>query len=222
MLLITVATENEIKPLLEFLAANERVDVLLTGMGPVAAAISLSRYLALHGSGIHGVLNIGVAGAYEKSGLSLLDICLAQQECLGDFGICMEDGIQDFAGELSPPSRPILFNNNLAERFTASLNKHNIPCKTVNFVTVSCCTGTKKRGDFLQEKFSAGCENMEGAAVAMVCDSFNIACAELRCVSNMVQDRDVATWKLAEAVEKLCKATAVLLRDYGKNDSSGG
>lgn len=80
MLLIAVATEIEIKPLEQFLAASANlVEFLVTGMGPVTTAVSLSNYLTLHGSGIDGILNIGVAGAYRDSGVVMLDICLAQQ-----------------------------------------------------------------------------------------------------------------------------------------------
>ena len=111
MFLIAVATENEIKPLEQFLAAVHQVEVLVTGIGPVTTAASLSNYLTLHGSRIDGVLNIGVAGAYIRSGLEKLDICMAREEFLGDFGICMQDGIQDFDHGLLKAGKPLLFDN---------------------------------------------------------------------------------------------------------------
>jgi futalosine hydrolase len=168
----------------------------------------------VHGSGIDGVFNIGVAGAYRDSGLALLDICLAQQEFLGDFGICMDDGIRDFAPGLLKAAPPLLFNNELVSRFEAILRGHDIAFKAANFVTVNCCSGTTERGLFLRKKFAAGCENMEGAAVAMVCRNFNIPCVELRCVSNMVEDRDSACWLLAEAIAKICSVAEEALLEY--------
>jgi futalosine hydrolase len=213
MLLVAAATENEIKPLAQFLAEAEQVGVLATGMGPVATAASLSKYLTLHGRSVEGVFNIGVAGAYIDSGLAMLDICLAQQEFLGDFGICMEDRIQDFDPGLSETGRPLLFNNDLAVRIKRIFSSHNIAFKNVNFVTVNCCTGTTERGEFLRDKFAAGCENMEGAAVAMVCKNFNIPCVEIRCVSNMVEDRDTGKWQLAAAIEKICRVAEVVLHE---------
>ena len=213
MFLIAVATENEIKPLAPFLAAAAQLDVLITGMGPVATAASLSQYLSLHGSGIDGVLNFGVTGAYINSGLALLDICLAQQEVLGDFGICMQDTIEDFDPGLLKGYKPLSFNNDLVLRFENILRGHNIVFKVVNFVTVNCCSGTTVRGEFLRQKFAAGCENMEGAAVAMVCKNFNIPCVELRCVSNMVQDRVTAEWHLAEAIEKICMVAEIAVHE---------
>ena len=214
MLLLAVASEKEIAPLKHFPAAADDVEILVTGMGPVATAASLSHYLALHGSRIHGVLNIGVAGAYVNSGLAMLDICLAQQEFLGDFGICMQDNIQDFDPGLLKTNDPLLLNNDLFARFESILKKHSIAFTTANFVTVNCCSGTTKRGEFLRKKFAAGCENMEGAAVAMVCNKFNLPCIELRCVSNMVEDRHTNNWQLAEAIEKICRVVEIVLHDH--------
>ena len=76
MLLIVVATDNEIQPLKQFISDSGQLEVLVTGMGPAISAASLSHYLALYGSSLHGVINIGVGGAYVGSGLNLLDIPL--------------------------------------------------------------------------------------------------------------------------------------------------
>jgi len=220
MLLITVATENEINPLKHFLANAEQVRSLVTGLGPISTAACLGSYLARYGSEVDGVLNIGVAGAYFDSGLALLDICLAKQEFLGDFGICMEDGIMDFDSAILKHNSPLLFDNDLVRQFENILQEHGITFKIANFVTVNCCTGTKKRGDFLKEKFMAGCENMEGGAVAMVCKTFNTPCVELRCVSNMVEDRDITNWRLNEAIDEVCRVTEILLVDHGRHTST--
>ena len=212
MLLVTVATENEIRPLKHFFSSAGNVKLLVTGMGPVATAASLSNYLSLHGKSIQGVINIGVGGAYFNSGLTLLDICLAQQEVFGDFGICMQDEILDFDPGLSPLCTPLLINNELVSGCRNILNANDVTFKSANFVTVSCCSGTKKRGDYLQKKFAAGCENMEGAAVAMVCNTFSVPSVEMRCVSNMVEDRNKAGWVLNEAIEKICMVAEMVLK----------
>ena len=109
MLLIAAATEIEIKPLMGFISAAEKFDFLVTGMGPVATAANLSSYLTLNSSAVHGVVNIGVGGAYVGSGLDLLDICIAKQEIFGDFGICKQDGIDGFAPGLSSLNHSLFF-----------------------------------------------------------------------------------------------------------------
>jgi len=213
MLLITVATENEIKPLEPFLTTAEQLEVLVSGVGPVATAAGLSSALARYGSRVDAVLNIGVAGAYVDSGVDMLDICLARQEFFGDFGICLGETIQDFSPELSAGYQGLLFNDEFIQRIKNILKNNNVAFAVTNFVTVNCSTGTLNRGSFLRDKYAAGCENMEGAAVAMVCKNLDIPCVELRCISNMVEDRAPANWKLPEAITKICRVAETVLRD---------
>ena len=215
MLLVAAATEKEIQPIKKFLGDNEHLEVLVTGMGPTITAAKLNKYLANYGSTIDGVINIGVGGAYVGSGLNMLDICLAEQEVFGDFGISMQDKILDFAPGLSQMSAPLLLDNELGSNCKVVLKEHDVNFKVANFVTVNCCSGTKKRGEYLREKFAAGCENMEGAAVAMACEVFAIPCVELRCISNMVEDRNTAAWMLEDAIDKVCRTTQVILSEYG-------
>jgi len=213
MLLVAAATENELEPVRQYVEKSDHLDSLILGMGPVAAAASLSRYLALHGSRLKGVINIGVGGVYVGSGVELLDICLAQQEVFGDFGVCLQDEIQDFEPGLTQLGRPLALNNGLSAAVGRILNDNGVEYAAVNFVTVNCCSGTRKRGEYLRKKFDAGCENMEGAAVAMVCNAFAVPCAELRCISNLVEDRNTAAWKLGEAIDKMCPAVELVLRN---------
>lgn len=213
MLLVTVATENEIRPLSHFFSESGRTKLLVTGVGPVMAAASLSSYLARHGTQIHGVFNIGVGGAYIGGNLEMLDVCLAQQEVFGDFGICMGDAVLDFDPGLSQLTAPLFFNNDMLKHWRNILQKREIVFSEANFVTVSCCSGTKKRGDYLQSRFAAGCENMEGAAVLMVCNTFNIPCVEMRCISNMVEDRNTEKWMLQDAIDKICSVAEVFLQE---------
>ncbi|MBW2466399.1 MAG: futalosine hydrolase [Deltaproteobacteria bacterium] len=213
MLLVAAATDNEIKPLRQFISSLENLAVLVTGMGPAAAAAKLSNYLTLYGSKVSGVINIGIGGAYIGSGLGLLDICIARQEVFGDFGICMQDGIHDFGPGLSQLNEPYELNNKLIAISGNLLKAKGFDFRVANFVTVNCCSGTRKRGDYLKEKFSAGCENMEGAAVVMVCETFNIPCLEMRCISNMVEDRNTENWKLEDAIGEISRAAEAILQD---------
>jgi futalosine hydrolase len=213
MLLVVSATKKELEPLHQFIAAADNLELLVVGMGPVAAAANLSRHLALHGSKIHGVINIGVGGAYVGSGLELLDMCLARQETFGDFGICQQERIQDFDPGLTDLNTPFVFDNDLVTSCKDILNRREVAYKETAFVTVNCCTGSEDRGKYLRQKFKAGCENMEGAAVVMVCNTFNIPCVEIRCISNMVEDRNLDKWQLVQAIERGCDVTRTVLEN---------
>jgi futalosine hydrolase len=211
MYLIVAATEDEIKPFVQFADKMKQLEFLVTGVGPLASAIKLTRYLSANSSQLSGVLNIGVGGAYPDSDLDVLDICIAGQEVLGDLGICMEDEIIDFDLAKFFVTKKISMESPLLSRVEKILKTNSLSYSIVNFVTVNCCSGTEERGAFLQSKYQAACENMEGAAVAFACQEFQVPCVEIRCISNNVEDRNVDNWQLADACDKVCTIAHVVL-----------
>jgi futalosine hydrolase len=210
MLLVVAATEGEMMPVRQALGQRSDVTCLQTGIGPLETCLHLTRFLSGSGNGVSLVMNIGIAGAFIDSGPQLLELCLAEREIVGDFGICCGDEISRFdRPDLQPP---IEFDLRTAffERAGLKLASHGILYRQGTFVTVNCTSGTAGRGRYFRERYQAICENMEGAAVARVCSEFGLPCLEIRCISNMVEDRDDTKWRLAEAVEKMA-AAAVLL-----------
>jgi futalosine hydrolase len=151
-----------------------------------------------------------VAGGYAGSGAGLLDICLAESEVLGDFGICHAESVEPLSGQLAGR-----FVFPLDPRYVAQaweiLGKQEPRCKKGAFVTVNGATATAKRGAVLHTAHNGLCENMEGGAVARVCEEFAVPCLEVRCVSNMVEDRNPANWQLAAAVHKCGQAVSLLV-----------
>ena len=213
MLLLVAATEREMAPVRKVLGQRNDVVSLVTGVGPLETTLRLTRLLVRNQQKIAQVLNIGVAGAYHDSGPQLLDICLAERESLGDFGICGNGEIISFSqSDLQPPLQFDL-RNPLLQKAAAILARHDRHYSKGNFVTVHCTSGTKARGLLLRDRYQAICENMEGAAVARVCAEFVVPCLEMRCVSNLVEDRDVTKWRLATAIEKMAEAAALLINE---------
>ncbi len=199
MFLLVTATEKEMNPLRKLLHNSEGLDFLISGLGPVETVFSLTQYLTAQKDKVKTLINFGVAGAFPDTGLELLDICLAEKEVFGDIGICFGDRVVDF--ESGPMSRNIRFemDNALLAKTEKVLAHALIPYNKGTFVTVNCVSGTARRGRFLQEKHGAICENMEGAAVARVCQEYGLPVLEVRCVSNHVEDRDVSKWNLQES-----------------------
>ena len=191
----------------------ENFELLVSGVGPVETAFTLTSRLALGLDNLQGVIHFGIAGAYfrtDDDGAGMLDICLAAEEVLGDLGICHQDRIESFsAPELGIQDRFSL-NGKLLEQATLFLQQKKIPYRTGRFITVNCVSGTRKRGDMLADQFQGLCENMEGAAVARVCAGFNLPCLELRCISNFVEDRNTGRWKLKEACARAGKVAALV------------
>ncbi|MBI5696839.1 MAG: hypothetical protein HZC51_14090 [Nitrospirae bacterium] len=67
------------------------------------------------------------------------------------------------------------------------------------FLTVSTISGTAARGAELFARYGALCENMEGAAAAQVAALYGVPFAEVRGISNMVEDRNRDAWDIPSA-----------------------
>lgn len=212
MYLIVASTGMELEPLTNLYRDAAGVGFLLSGVGPVESAINLTEYLAgVEPSYISAVINIGIAGGYPDAGIDPLAICLAETEVFGDLGICMESGIDQLDASFAPPLE-FTFDHQLLASAANCLREAGVQCHLGNFVTVAAACGTIDRSRYLRDKFGAICENMEGAAVARVCQKFSLPCLELRCVSNMVVDRDEQQWQAKEAVARCCAAVQLVLK----------
>jgi futalosine hydrolase len=212
MLLLVSATKNELEPLQAVSRdLDEHLRFLISGVGPVETALKLSEYLASdEQKKLSAVINIGLAGAYPDGGAELLDICLAENELFGDIGINISEKIEPLDSSFAPPAEFAL-DHQLLTVAGRSLERAEIKYRSGNFVTVSSTSGTVARGKYLQDKFKAICENMEGAAVARVCQNFALPCLEIRCVSNMVINRSDQRWLATEAAESCGQAVKIVL-----------
>ena len=218
MILVTTATEFEMNSL------KDRSGILIssclscvTGVGISKTAQNLTRFLCETDKVIEGVLNIGVGGAYFLPDNSvhqpgLLDICVAERELFGDLGVCMGDTVESLPGELVGPIEFDL-KSTFYNRCCTVLKGAEIEHHSGTFISVNSVTGKRVRGEHLQQRWSGLCENMEGAAVAQVCSLFSLPLFELRCISNMVEDRNPAGWRLQEACDKMAITTNKILEE---------
>ena len=218
MLLAIVATEIEMAPLRQMIAGAEGRDwlTLVGGVGLVEATLRLSRFLCRHNQVITGVVNFGVAGAYLQPlgsrQAELLDICLAEREILGDFGVCLPESMmylpEDLTGRIT-----FALDQGIRLRAEEILRDRGVSFLTGTFITVNGASGSRARGEALRQRWQGLCENMEGAAIARVCADFSLPLVEIRSISNMVEDRQMQHWRLAEACESAARAAFLLLRE---------
>ncbi len=216
MILATAATEIEMQAfLVEWPGTGAPCLTLITGVGPMETALRLTRFLCETAQRVHAVVNFGVCGAYLQQGgqpqPKLLDICLAEQEVIGDLGICQQDGIEyldrSLTGDLAFQLDPSLLG--ICRKILAGAGQSS---SSGVFVTVNAVTATLARGDMLQRRWQGLCENMEGAAVARVCREFAIPCLELRAISNYVEERKPENWRLREACLKAGQCAALIIK----------
>jgi len=166
---------------------NTRAVICICGVGKTNAAHGTT--LLLERFGPDHVYSVGVAGAYPGSGLKIGDVAIAENEFYGDEGILTESGFHTIDslgmtfisvnGKEYYNKFPLL----IPEAFKGVKARGN-------FVSVSTCTGIRSRAQEMEMRFSAICENMEGAAVAHVCALNNIPITEIRGISNIISTRE--------------------------------
>jgi futalosine hydrolase len=190
--------------------------VVVTGLGAVNTAHALTRQL-LTQPRPSIVIQAGIAGAYVPAGVAVGSVLLATEEMYGDVGVLTPEGWlpADAIGLPLVEARaghPPRFNQfpcdpDLVARAEAIAGP--LVARAGRFLTLAQVTGVRALGDALHYRFNALCESMEGAAAAHVCALHDIPFLEVRGVSNLVEDRDRAAWRIAEAV---AAAQAVVMR----------
>ena len=184
-LIVCVATE------LEGSLLRPHLPVLITGVGAVNAAYSLTRFLDREGA--TRVVVCGIGGAYPGSDLSVGSVAWAESECYGDLGAAAPEGFLDMQAmgfPLIPGPEPVY--NSLPLQVYGSGRR-------VRFVTVNTCTGDNASAAALAARTGGGVESMEGAAIAHVARLFGIPAGEIRGISNPVGNRDRAAWRVKDA-----------------------
>lgn len=215
MFLVTAATQFEMEALLRSCPPATVPMHLVTGVGPVETAVRLTAFLAQSTTPLSGVVNIGVAGAYIVDGrdnAQVLDICLAEHEILADFGLCSETEMQPLRGERLEIKDAFDLDPTLLHQAESLLAAASIPYRRGAFATVSCASATRKRGNMLARRHQALCENMEGAAAARTCRHFGLPILELRCISNLVEDRNLQNWQLQKACSRCGEVAALVIQ----------
>ncbi|MDD3294445.1 MAG: futalosine hydrolase [Geobacteraceae bacterium] len=186
---------------------DHRLIFASTGIGAANCAAAAS--LLLHIFSPRFLIMTGCAGAYPGSGLRIGDLAVATREIFADIGVLRADGIHG----MKHMGLPLLERNGVPSfnDFPLSTALLNLALKSAaargttlragSFLTVSACSGTLVRGEELRTRFGAICENMEGAAAALVSARFGVDLLEVRGISNHVEDRDVPGWDIPLAVK---------------------
>jgi futalosine hydrolase len=191
-LLLCVATDFEGAILRQRLdGLHPGVSIVRTGVGPVNGAHAVTLFLAT--TGAREIVVCGVGGAYPGAGLRVGDVVCAASECYGDLGAMSPSGFLDMKALGFPvvDGPAPLFND---------IPMHVFPApRRAPFVTVTSCTGTDACARDIERRTGGAVESMEGAAIAHVAHLHGVPVGEVRGISNIVTNRDVATWRLEEA-----------------------
>ena len=214
--LLVAATELELGPLVARLTpappsrSSERVraftynaqqvDVLTTGVGMVATATWCSRVLARHPYDF--AVNLGVCGSFDPA-CPPATVVNVITDCIAELGA--EDGEQFLTAHqlnlLGADEAP--FHGGRLVNPEPESNRVIAQLQRANGVTVNTVHGNAASIERVVERCRPDVESMEGAAFMYSCLVAGARFAQVRAVSNRVERRNRAAWKLREAVEAL-------------------
>lgn len=195
---------------------KNRILLVVSGIGKVNVATAAT-YLNERFSPDLFIL-FGIGGAYPSVGLSIGDIAVAEREFYGDEGLLTKEGfygLERIGIPLLKKGRKRFFNEfTLNKGLIKKIEKFvKVPFKSGNFVTISATTCTNERALELRDRYDAICENMEGAAVAHVCEVFGKDLLEIRGISNIVDNRDRSRWDVKAGIKAYSDVLFDILND---------
>lgn len=200
------------------------LEMLICGVGPVAAALNLGRRLGREREcPLNGIINLGVAGSYDIAAAPLGSLVLASEEVFPEFGVWPHH-----AGAGEPVPFPLSFPQaELPDKkvFTRlalepdralgnmGLNWHSgLPRGTS--ISMAGVSGTQQRARHMAALGEGLTENMEGFSLALGAASAGIPFAELRAVSNEAGLRPPQGWDMPAALKALGRGTRELLAPF--------
>jgi futalosine hydrolase len=221
-ILIVAATRLEIAPIVADLrhtvTVNPRVgaychghhdvDVLTTGVGMVATAVWCGEQLCREPYDL--ALNLGVCGTFVQS-LPLAGVVHVVSDLFAELGA--EDGDRflplEEMGLLGPDDFP--FTGGRIVNLAPPPNPVLEALPRVAGVTVNTVHGNEASIARLVERLHPDVESMEGAAFMYACRAHGVPFAQVRAVSNVVERRNRAAWKMPDAIARLGRTTLDIL-----------
>jgi futalosine hydrolase len=212
-ILIVAATIAEIKLLKNYLDdtfssngegfyqidLHSSIQILITGVGVMHTAFALSHKASLQSFDL--AINLGVCGSFDLK-IALGSVIEVVKDRLGDLGVEEANGqfldVFDINLE-NKDSSP--YQNGWISRIENNYLPTGLPPS--NGITVHKVTGTTESIEAIQKKYNADMESMEGAAFFYTCAKLNIPSIQVRAISNYVEPRNRAAWKMEEAIHNL-------------------
>ncbi len=197
---------------------GRRLCLLVTGIGPVNAALSLGRLIGTQ-PGLNGVCNLGVAGSFDLERFPLESAAVSSQEIWPEFGLRTDSDVQAAGLKLAQAPAglrgqegPVFDRLRLNPLTDASAMGIQLPeaCPTAVSLSVAGVTASAGLAQKFRSCYQADLENMEGFALAFAAFSNDLPFVEVRSVSNRVGSRSKEDWRLKQALKKLSELGATL------------
>ncbi|ACO45617.1 futalosine hydrolase [Deinococcus deserti] len=204
--LIVVATAGEAARLHSLTAR-----VVVSGVGPVAAALATASALAKQPAPL--VVSTGIAGAFPSSGLQPGDLAVSSLIVQADLGAWEGDQWLPL-DRLGLSIHPAVLHHAEFEVWAGAKGiARELGAGFGPALTVSSVTGDHATAARLEARYpGAQTEGMEGAGVAHAALLAGVPVIEVRGISNLVGPRDRRAWKIGPALDAAQTGVAALLQ----------
>lgn len=186
-------TENDFKQIEKNQFQKGDSTVLITGIGLMETAFQLTSFLTE--KKVDFVLQAGVAGAYNN-GLELGQLVEVTSEQYGDMGA--EDHKNFLSTSQIPLPMPSIFKEDKIQN-----QQHYPSLQAVSAISVNTTAGNTRTIANRELLFNAEIETMEGLALFRIAKALNIPFSQVRTISNYVEPRNKANWKMQLAIKQL-------------------
>lgn len=199
-ILVMTAVEAERDAVLRGLKGDDRFEVKLAGVGPVAAAINTTT--ALMSGEYRLVISAGIAGGFEGRA-EIGDVVVATDIVAADLGVETPEGFSS-VDELGFGTSRVQSDKPAADRAVSALKVGRVAASYGPIVTVSTATGTAATAARLAGRVpGVVAEGMEGFGVAAAAIAKGVPTLEIRAISNRVGPRDRSAWRIGDALKSL-------------------
>jgi futalosine hydrolase len=205
--LVMTAVEAEKEAVLRGLRGDSRFEVLVAGVGPVAAAVSTVTALVATASTIAAVdydlvVSAGIGGGFANQA-DVGTVVVASEVIAADLGVQTLDGFSS-VDELGFGTSRLRVETDLSSRLVEALREAGMTVGYGPILTLSTATGTSATASDLAKRIpGAAAEAMEGFGVAAAASRFGVPFIEIRAISNWVGPRDRAAWRIGDALAAL-------------------
>lgn len=184
-----------------FTLGNCEISLLVTGVGAVSTAWTLTKWFSVNQKpGL--TVNIGIAGSYRED-IKIGDVVVPVSDCFADSGIETKNGFITLAeaGLENPDRFPFKDGKIMMENKYIELNLRYL--RHVDAITVNTASGSVESIGKLIKKYDPDIETMEGATFFYICSGEKVPFLAMRSISNMVEPRDKEKWNIPLALNSL-------------------
>ncbi|QRG68458.1 futalosine hydrolase [Brevibacillus choshinensis] len=207
-ILVVTSVEPEREAVLRGIGDDDRFTVRIGGVGPIAAAASTARILAVEES-FDLVVCAGISGGFVGQA-EVGSLVVASEIVCADLGAETAEGFSSL-DELGFGSASVPVDQRMVDRVTDAFMKAGLPARKGPVLTLSTVTGTAETALELSRRMpGAAAEAMEGYGVAVAAQDAGVPVLEIRAVSNAIGPRDKSAWRIKDALAALEAASSVL------------